>query len=220
MGWLDAFLDALDAAGRGLPSVEVRAVEAIRSYAELHGPSRAPVPSARRDDRLDVGSGIGGGTSVGGQCPACRSSLRPAPVAEGADIAVCPGGCGLLVPGPALRTMESDPPSPSALDRRLGPAEAPAFPRRVEYRKCPSCGGWMRRLNYMKVSGIIVDVCSTHGMWCDPGELHAVLRFLADGGEARARRFVDENRSYDERTRRSPPNMPYTDDELWWADLV
>ena len=38
----------------------------------------------------------------------------------------------------------------------------------------------MRRINFGRRSGVIVDVCNAHGTWFDPGELAAVLRFVRD----------------------------------------
>jgi hypothetical protein len=45
----------------------------------------------------------------------------------------------------------------------------------------------MNRKNFGDSSGIIVDVCSLHGCWFDAGELPAVLKFVEEGGLARAR---------------------------------
>ena len=50
----------------------------------------------------------------------------------------------------------------------------------VRYKPCPECRDLMRRLNFGKRSGVIVDVCNAHGTWFDRGELAAVLRFVRD----------------------------------------
>ncbi len=39
---------------------------------------------------------------------------------------------------------------------------------------CPICSEKLRRFPYMVDSGIMVDVCSKHGMWLDDGELGAI----------------------------------------------
>lgn len=49
------------------------------------------------------------------------------------------------------------------------------------YRKCPTCNQIMNRKNYAGDSGIVVDVCSKHGMWFDIHELDQILKFIRDG---------------------------------------
>ena len=45
----------------------------------------------------------------------------------------------------------------------------------------------MNRVNFGKVSGVIVDVCKLHGTWFDGGELTLVVSFVAAGGLERTR---------------------------------
>jgi hypothetical protein len=45
----------------------------------------------------------------------------------------------------------------------------------------------MNRRNFGGSSGVIVDVCSSHGLWFDLGELPRVLSFVEAGGLARAK---------------------------------
>ena len=45
----------------------------------------------------------------------------------------------------------------------------------------------MNRLNYARHSGVILDVCKTHGIWFDLDELRRVLAFITGGGLDRAR---------------------------------
>ncbi len=47
----------------------------------------------------------------------------------------------------------------------------------VTYRHCPVCKKIMNRINYAKKSGVIMDVCSEHGIWLDPGELTQILEY-------------------------------------------
>ncbi|MBL4774187.1 MAG: zf-TFIIB domain-containing protein [Alcanivoracaceae bacterium] len=49
------------------------------------------------------------------------------------------------------------------------------------YRKCPQCNVLMHRRNYANSSGIVVDVCSKHGMWFDIHELEEILNFIRSG---------------------------------------
>ena len=71
--------------------------------------------------------------------------------------------------------------------RKANPLEQP-----VVYLKCPVCRILMNRKNFGGSSGIIVDVCTNHGLWFDAGELPQVLKFVEDGGLARARQLKAE----------------------------
>ena len=57
----------------------------------------------------------------------------------------------------------------------------------VHYVPCPSCRVLMNRHNFGDTSGVIVDLCSKHGVWFDTGELPRVLEFVEEGGLSRAR---------------------------------
>lgn len=63
------------------------------------------------------------------------------------------------------------------------PASSP-----VRYYRCPACQAPLRRQNFGGRSGVIVDVCATHGTWFHPGELPRVLAFVAAGGLREAKR--------------------------------
>jgi Zn-finger nucleic acid-binding protein len=63
----------------------------------------------------------------------------------------------------------------------------------VHYVPCPACRVLMNRHNFGGSSGVVVDVCKSHGVWFDAGELPRVLEFVVNGGLARARRKqIDE----------------------------
>jgi Zn-finger nucleic acid-binding protein len=57
----------------------------------------------------------------------------------------------------------------------------------VRYRHCAVCQKMMNRVNFGRVSGIVIDLCKGHGVWFDPGELQGVLGFVANGGLERMR---------------------------------
>ena len=83
--------------------------------------------------------------------------------------------------------------------KRLAPARADT---RVRYVACPACGSMMNRQNFGAMSGVIVDVCSKHGTWFDPGELPRVLSFVESGGLTRARQRHEEDVARKEREQR------------------
>jgi Zn-finger nucleic acid-binding protein len=55
----------------------------------------------------------------------------------------------------------------------------------------------MTRINFERVSGILLDRCRDDGIWFDANELDAVLRWVKLGGE----RMSDERRQDEERAR-------------------
>lgn len=57
----------------------------------------------------------------------------------------------------------------------------------VRYVKCPTCQKLMNRVNFARVSGVIIDVCKGHGTWFDRDELRQILEFIAQGGLDKAR---------------------------------
>src|SRR5262249_44127724 len=67
----------------------------------------------------------------------------------------------------------------------------------VRYLACPLCHTRLNRVNFGKVSGIIVDVCASHGTWFDAGELTRLVAFVGAGGlekmRARERQEKKEN---------------------------
>lgn len=121
-------------------------------------------------------------------CPACEARLRPNQVA-GLGTGEC-GGCGgLWVPGDHLgallaRAAEArrgaDPEKLLALRPRTSRGNPTA--QRVQYRRCPECQGFMRRHNYHRTSGVIVDTCHEHGTWLDADELEQIAGFVLSGG--------------------------------------
>lgn len=71
----------------------------------------------------------------------------------------------------------------------LGAAQAlpPQAVAPIRYRPCPECRQLMNRVNFAKSSGVILDVCRSHGSWFDVHELHHILQFIRAGGLDQAR---------------------------------
>jgi Zn-finger nucleic acid-binding protein len=57
----------------------------------------------------------------------------------------------------------------------------------ISYLRCPECKNMMNRKNFARVSGVIIDLCSRHGIWFDSGEMEKIMHFIAHGGLKRAR---------------------------------
>ncbi len=70
----------------------------------------------------------------------------------------------------------------------------------IRYRACPRCAKLMNRVNFARVSKVIVDVCKLHGTWFDRDELARVVTFVQDGGLNRTRE-IERDRSAEEKRR-------------------
>jgi Zn-finger nucleic acid-binding protein/predicted RNA-binding Zn-ribbon protein involved in translation (DUF1610 family) len=55
----------------------------------------------------------------------------------------------------------------------------------ASYRPCVRCGELMARRQYVRGSGVIVDICRDHGIWFDDEELAQLLKWIAEGGHQR-----------------------------------
>lgn len=136
-------------------------------------------------------------------CPRCTTPLEAsAGAATGApDVRLheCPRCGGIFVPREVLAEIlsraEHAGPFPEVSRAPLVPLDA------VRYVPCPLCHLTMNRVNFGKVSGVIVDVCKKHGTWFDGGELTRVVAFAANGGlmKSRAREKADREREDRER---------------------
>jgi Zn-finger nucleic acid-binding protein len=67
------------------------------------------------------------------------------------------------------------------------PGPPPEPPPRSAYRPCAACGQLMVRRNFGRTSGVIVDLCGSHGVWFDAQELAHVLRWIRSGNLEAAR---------------------------------
>jgi Zn-finger nucleic acid-binding protein len=121
-------------------------------------------------------------------CPQCRAILHA--VAVGSVVLdECRSCGGLWVDAESFRKICSEREEQAVL---LGFEKPPGGdvgrpPTQKAYRPCPECRRLMNRVNYAKVSGVVVDICKGHGVFFDRGELQRIVRFLQDGGMERAR---------------------------------
>ena len=123
------------------------------------------------------------------RCPACSGELRQRDVGAH-QLTECAGCGGLWVASSTLdelcRAAER---TGIAQASALAPRPLPAVrePERVVYRACPACSEPMSRRNWGVSSGVVVDVCPTHGIWLDAHELERVLAWVRAGGPERER---------------------------------
>lgn len=130
-------------------------------------------------------------------CPHCRGELAAVRVGETA-VHECGSCSGLWMSNSAFDALCTDRErQASVLAFRVGAAAATADTR-IRYRPCPSCGALMHRINFRRVSGVIVDVCREHGTWFDADELRHIVEFIQRGGldvaRERDRMHLEEER--------------------------
>lgn len=78
----------------------------------------------------------------------------------------------------------------------------------VVYRPCPFCHTIMNRKNFGRSSGVVVDICSRHGVWFDAGELPRVIDFVRSGGLVRAEQAERVERQASRRAARAADLTP------------
>jgi Zn-finger nucleic acid-binding protein len=117
------------------------------------------------------------------ECPRCSGALQP--IRLGANrLRECVDCGGLWIDNRTFLAICHDRERlEPLLAERPRPATADAAPTlRVGYIRCPQCQALMSRVNFARVSGVVVDVCREHGTWFEPGELRRVVEFIERGG--------------------------------------
>ncbi len=120
------------------------------------------------------------------RCPCCEKWMGVSEVC-GLVVQECPGCHGLWAGDDvfgALIGRASSVARERALDGLTStPRVEGANPaaRSVEYRRCPVCDELMIRRNFRRRSGVILDVCRSHGTWLDAHELEQVAGFVLSG---------------------------------------
>jgi Zn-finger nucleic acid-binding protein len=134
------------------------------------------------------------------ECPGCQAPLRAFGASSG-RLSECTRCGGQFVEHALLGELLERRELYRVVTRVQPPRQNP-LDRPVAYLKCPVCQTVMNRNNFGGNSGIVVDVCSRHGVWFDPGELPRILEFVQAGGLERARQRAVEERKERERTDR------------------
>lgn len=133
------------------------------------------------------------------RCPHCREAMRVVQIGALRTLE-CAQCDGLWVDAEAFERLCADGESQGAVLQWEEEHPVGASMRQpVRYRPCPSCGKFMNRVNFGRISGVVLDVCRKHGAFFDRSELHGVVTFLRSGGLERSRarereRLVEEQR--------------------------
>ena len=153
------------------------------------GSAFCPGCGARRS-RADTGA-------AAARCPDCTRAMRQLNVGTTA-LLECENCDGVWVDGETFEVLCADREAQAAVLHQY--ADRPEPSRPVKYRPCVRCGKMMNRINFARISGVVVDVCKGHGTFLDPGELHAIVEFIHLGGLQRARnRELEELREQAQR---------------------
>ena len=77
------------------------------------------------------------------------------------------------------------------------------------YKKCPHCHKLMHRRNYAQSSGIVIDVCTKHGIWFDIHELDEILSFIRSGDLLKHQeKSARKAKLAMKKTKTTPPQQP------------
>jgi Zn-finger nucleic acid-binding protein len=124
-------------------------------------------------------------------CPACRKPMTSLQIGA-TQVLECASCDGLWVDAETFEALCADRESQAAALHQMA-QRTPVKAAPVKYRPCVRCGKMMNRINFARISGVVVDVCKGHGTYLDPGELHAIVTFVQGGGLDRARaRQIEE----------------------------
>jgi Zn-finger nucleic acid-binding protein len=148
-------------------------------------------------------------------CPRCTTALNAVDVGQSRihDCSTC-GGVWLEIE--AFRRITEDRETQSGFLDQLQPSLPKVNPSatNVRYVPCPICAKLMNRMNFARISGIVLDNCKQHGTWFDRDELRRIIEFVRAGGMAAARSKekleLEEERRLLEATKRYAAAMPIT----------
>jgi Zn-finger nucleic acid-binding protein len=133
------------------------------------------------------------------RCPRCRVDMQSVKLGA-ATARECPGCSGLWLEAQAFDRICGDREQRSSVLGAAGASAPPPngiHPDDIRYLRCPSCAKLMNRVNFARISGVVIDVCKHDGVWLDAGELQRLIGFIDAGGLETARsrereRLVDE----------------------------
>jgi Zn-finger nucleic acid-binding protein len=117
------------------------------------------------------------------KCPRCQTEM-PLVTIGATSVRECERCLGLWLDVPSFEKICADREQQSAV---LGAAAHAAETEtretsKVKYVPCPECSQLMNRINFARISGVIVDFCKRHGTWFDRDELSRIVEFIHGGG--------------------------------------
>jgi len=138
-------------------------------------------------------------------CPDCVAPLHILEMDTQPALRIerCPTCFGMLFnPGELEAALESqthplvwlDPPQLEQIASDYGHQAA------TTYRRCPMCPGRMGHLNFGGRSGVILDLCPTHGVWVKGSQLRRLAEWWRAGGK-----LIFQNHQAERARRLHPP---------------
>lgn len=126
------------------------------------------------------------------KCPRCLSGNLTARRYADLRASECDSCGGLMLAVEMMNKVVAARDHSTALRLALPKREAKRETE-VHYLTCPACKKSMNRKQFGRISGVVVDVCRTDGVWFDAGELQQVLAFVERGGlEEERKRELDD----------------------------
>jgi Zn-finger nucleic acid-binding protein len=120
-------------------------------------------------------------------CPKCEGKPRLVQVKLGGMLLEeCARCAGFWLSHKDFERLQADREEHVAILGMPAP-EKPLPAEQVRYWPCPECNALMNRVNFARISGVILDSCRKDGVWFDADELRRIVAFIQEGGLSRAR---------------------------------
>ncbi|RMH15000.1 MAG: hypothetical protein D6698_11720, partial [Gammaproteobacteria bacterium] len=114
-------------------------------------------------------------------CPRCNITLDTVKVQD-STLDICSKCRGTWLDMDEYRLWTSEKHVYADTDTHTNYQRPALKPDNSHYLKCVRCSQIMNRHQFRKISGVIVDICSYHGVWLDDQELGHIRNFIASGG--------------------------------------
>lgn len=122
-----------------------------------------------------------------GKCPRCKVDLQFLEIGE-INIRECNNCGGFWSDTETFESICQNSEQQSAVLGFIGSDAHPhSHPQTISYVPCPDCTQLMNRSNFARASGVIIDICKSHGVWFDADELPKIISFINGGGMVRSR---------------------------------
>lgn len=121
-----------------------------------------------------------------GDCPRCKVGLRLLQIGA-TNLRECEKCDGLWVDVETFEEVCANHEKQAEVLRSVKENQVHKSPAKIQYVPCPDCKNLMNRNNFARVSGVVVDICKQHGIWCDAEELPHIIKFIRQGGLDHAR---------------------------------
>ena len=116
-----------------------------------------------------------------GDCPRCKINLKLLQIGA-TNLRECEKCDGLWIGVETFEEVCANHEKQAEVLRVVKENQVHNIPAKIQYVPCPDCKNLMNRNNFARISGVIVDICKQHGVWCDAEELPRIIEFIRKGG--------------------------------------